>query len=309
MVCSMCHSPNAVIGKQGSKQWWQSKVTEMLQEETDIPESDVDTIVAYLAKNFPIVKINVNKGAAKDLRDRAGVDVQGIGSDRAVSRGQGEFQDVRRFEESAGGGCGEDRIEERPAGILMAIERFAVRSRDGVEISVQKAGSGPALLLVHGSLLNGAMSWGRVLPTLAERFTVYAMDRRGRAPSGDAKQYSIANEADDIASVVEQSVGRLRCVAHSYGALATLEALDRLKTVSHLILYEPPVTLKPVDTDAVVRPDGPSIRGQRSRKGCHDISARSNSSAAGTYRDDASRRPSGRSCFRLLPRCRASPAR
>jgi competence protein ComEA len=67
MVCGTCHSPNAVIGKQGTKQWWQSKVTEMLQEETDIPESDVDSIVAYLAKNFPIVKINVNKASAKDL--------------------------------------------------------------------------------------------------------------------------------------------------------------------------------------------------------------------------------------------------
>ena len=67
MICSMCHSPTAVIGKQGTKQWWQSKVTEMLQEETDIPASDVDTIVAYLAMNFPIVKINVNKASAKDL--------------------------------------------------------------------------------------------------------------------------------------------------------------------------------------------------------------------------------------------------
>jgi competence protein ComEA len=67
MVCSMCHSPNAVIGQQGSRQWWQSKVTEMLQEVTDVPDKDVDAIVAYLAKNFPIVKINVNKAAAKDL--------------------------------------------------------------------------------------------------------------------------------------------------------------------------------------------------------------------------------------------------
>ena len=67
MVCSMCHSPNAVIGKQGTRQWWQSKVTEMLQESTDIPDSDVDAIVGYLAKNFPIVKINVNKATAKDL--------------------------------------------------------------------------------------------------------------------------------------------------------------------------------------------------------------------------------------------------
>jgi competence protein ComEA len=66
-ICSRCHAPDAVIGKQGSKQWWQSKVTEMLQEDTDVQESDVDTIVAYLAKNFPAVKINVNKAPAKDL--------------------------------------------------------------------------------------------------------------------------------------------------------------------------------------------------------------------------------------------------
>ncbi len=67
MVCSMCHSPTAVIGQQGTRQWWQSKVTEMLQEVTDVPDSDVDAIVAYLSKNFPIVKINVNKATAKDL--------------------------------------------------------------------------------------------------------------------------------------------------------------------------------------------------------------------------------------------------
>jgi pimeloyl-ACP methyl ester carboxylesterase len=129
----------------------------------------------------------------------------------------------------------------------MATERFTVPSKDGVEISVQKAGSGPALLLIHGALLNGAISWGAVLPKLAEHFTVYAMDRRGRAPSGDAKEYSIAKEADDIAAVVEAIGGQVILLAHSYGALATLEALDRLKTVSHLILYEPPVVLQPGD--------------------------------------------------------------
>ena len=133
----------------------------------------------------------------------------------------------------------------------MATERFTVRSKDGVEISVQKAGAGPALLLIHGALLNGSLSWGPVLQRLAQHFTVYAMDRRGRAPSGDAKEYSISNEADDIAAVVEAIGGPVIVLAHSYGALATLEALDRLKTVSHLILYEPPVTLKPVETDAV----------------------------------------------------------
>jgi pimeloyl-ACP methyl ester carboxylesterase len=133
----------------------------------------------------------------------------------------------------------------------MALERFVVPSKDGVEISVQKTGLGPPLLLIHGALLNGSLSWGAVLPKLAERFTVYVMDRRGRAPSGDAKEYSISNEADDIAAVVEAVGDPVVVLAHSYGALATLHALDRLKTVSHLILYEPPVTLNPSESDVV----------------------------------------------------------
>ena len=129
----------------------------------------------------------------------------------------------------------------------MTTERFKVASSDGVEISVQKAGSGPALLLVHGALFNGTLSWGAVLPKLAEHFTVYVMDRRGRAPSGDSKEYSISKEADDISSVVGAIGGPVIILAHSYGALAAIDGLDRLKNVSHLILYEPPVALKPVD--------------------------------------------------------------
>lgn len=133
----------------------------------------------------------------------------------------------------------------------MPTERFTVASKDGVQVSVQKAGSGPALLLIHGALLNGSLSWGPVLTRLVKRYTVYAMDRRGRAPSGDAEQYSIENEADDIAAVAAAISGPVIVLAHSYGALASLVALDRLKTVSHLILYEPPLTLSPVETDAV----------------------------------------------------------
>jgi len=92
MVCSMCHSPNAVIGQQGSRQWWQAKVTEMLQEVTDVPDKDVDTIVAYLANNFPIVKINVNKATAKDLE--TGLDLSPKESEAIVSyrRANGNFK-------------------------------------------------------------------------------------------------------------------------------------------------------------------------------------------------------------------------
>jgi pimeloyl-ACP methyl ester carboxylesterase len=132
-------------------------------------------------------------------------------------------------------------------------ERFSIQSTDGVEISVQKAGAGPALLLIHGALLNGTLSWGLVLPKLAEQFTVYALDRRGRAPSGDGKEYSLSREADDIVAVVRAIGQPVRVLAHSYGALATLEALDRLKGIEQLMLYEPPFTLAPPGPAAEAR--------------------------------------------------------
>jgi pimeloyl-ACP methyl ester carboxylesterase len=122
------------------------------------------------------------------------------------------------------------------------MERFTVQSPDGVAISVIKTGAGPALLLIHGALLDATLSWAAVLPRLREHFTVYAMDRRGRAPSGDGPEYSIALEAEDIARVVETIAQPVILVAHSYGALATIEALltPRLHSVTRAILYEPP---------------------------------------------------------------------
>ena len=94
MVCSMCHSPTAVIGKQGTKQWWQSKVTEMLQEVTDVPDSDVDAIVNYLALNFPIVKTNVNKATAKEIE--GGLELTAAESDAIVRyrEGHGNFKSL-----------------------------------------------------------------------------------------------------------------------------------------------------------------------------------------------------------------------
>ena len=49
------------------------------------------------------------------------------------------------------------------------------------------SGKGPPVVLVHGSGTDGSR-WAPVLPMLAARFTVYAVDRRGTEPAllGDA---------------------------------------------------------------------------------------------------------------------------
>ncbi|MDD3858377.1 MAG: alpha/beta hydrolase, partial [Methanoculleus sp.] len=60
-----------------------------------------------------------------------------------------------------------------------------VRSNDGTLIAYERSGTGPALVLVHGTTADHTR-WGRILPMLEQTFTVYAVDRRGRGQSGDS---------------------------------------------------------------------------------------------------------------------------
>ena len=67
-VCSLCHAPTAVFGKQWTKPQWEAKVTEMLQEEPDVTSQERATIVEYLSANFkPGGRIYVNNAKVNDL--------------------------------------------------------------------------------------------------------------------------------------------------------------------------------------------------------------------------------------------------
>src|SRR3546814_6453356 len=69
----------------------------------------------------------------------------------------------------------------------------------GAEINAAVGGDGPPLLLLHGNPLTH-VSWHRVAPTLAERYTVVATDLRGYGDSskpaggGDHSAYSFRSE-------------------------------------------------------------------------------------------------------------------
>jgi competence protein ComEA len=65
-TCSLCHSPTTVIGMHKTKAEWKAKVTEMLQGQADVPESDRSAIIDYLARSFPAT-VSVNKASAMDL--------------------------------------------------------------------------------------------------------------------------------------------------------------------------------------------------------------------------------------------------
>lgn len=117
-------------------------------------------------------------------------------------------------------------------------ERHTVTSRDGTPIAFWRSGSGPALLVVHGATADHTTTWRFVLADLQRRFTVHAMDRRGRGGSGDAADYDLQREAEDVAAVVDAIGGPVHVLGHSYGALVALEAALLTPNVARLVLYE-----------------------------------------------------------------------
>lgn len=118
-------------------------------------------------------------------------------------------------------------------------QELTARSADGTKIGFTKFGSGPSVVLVHGSVSTGE-DWLPVATSMADRFTCYVMDRRGRGRSGDGPEYSLAREGEDIKAVLDCAGPGAHLVGHSYGAICSLEAASRF-SVGRLALYEPPL--------------------------------------------------------------------
>jgi pimeloyl-ACP methyl ester carboxylesterase len=112
-------------------------------------------------------------------------------------------------------------------------------SKDGTRIGFERSGKGPPLVLVHGTTADRTR-WARILPALEGNFTVYAVDRCGRGLSGDHETYALEREYEDIAAVIDSIGGPVDVVAHSHGALCTVEAALLARNLRRLVLYEPP---------------------------------------------------------------------
>jgi pimeloyl-ACP methyl ester carboxylesterase len=115
-------------------------------------------------------------------------------------------------------------------------------SRDGTTIAFEAQGSGPALILVDGAM--GTRSSGskpELARLLAQHFTVYSYDRRGRGDSGDTKPYAAEREIEDIDAVIDEAGGSAFVYGHSSGACLGLDATVVLgDKVKKLAMYEAP---------------------------------------------------------------------
>lgn len=117
------------------------------------------------------------------------------------------------------------------------------KSKDGTQISFDKAGTGPAIIVV-----NGALSYREVyndkplVSALSKDFTIYTYDRRGRGKSTDTSPYAVEREIEDIEVLINDAGGSAYLYGVSSGAALSLLAAARLgeAKVPKLVLYEPP---------------------------------------------------------------------
>lgn len=123
-----------------------------------------------------------------------------------------------------------------------------VTSADGTNIAYERTGSGPPLVLVHGASVDHT-TWADSLPHLAEHFTAYAMDRRGRGESGDTEDYALDREVEDVLAIVESTDEPAHLLGHSFGGHVCLEAALIAEDLRTLVLYEPEVVVEATADD------------------------------------------------------------
>jgi pimeloyl-ACP methyl ester carboxylesterase len=117
-----------------------------------------------------------------------------------------------------------------------------VTSMDGTTIAYERAGSGPALILIDAAgHYRRFSSFGGLIGPLAADFTVYEYDRRGRGGSTDTAPFSVAREVDDLAALIDEAGGSAFVYAYSSGGLVALHAAASGLPISKLALLEPPI--------------------------------------------------------------------
>jgi pimeloyl-ACP methyl ester carboxylesterase len=121
----------------------------------------------------------------------------------------------------------------------------AVRSEDGTTIGYRQFGAGPGLVLVHGGLQT-SLNFVKLAELLADAFTVYVPDRRGRGLSGPCGEtYGMKTECDDLNALLCKT-GAHNVFGLSSGALIALQAAYQFSAIHMVALYEPPL---PLDDD------------------------------------------------------------
>lgn len=132
-----------------------------------------------------------------------------------------------------------------------------VTSADGTEISFERSGQGPTVVLV-AQALSDLRDNRRLGALLADSYTVVNFDRRGRGDSTDAGAWDIGREVEDIEALIDAHGGTAVLFGASSGAVLALDAAAALaEKVVGVIAFEPPAIVDdrraPVPRDLAAR--------------------------------------------------------
>jgi pimeloyl-ACP methyl ester carboxylesterase len=111
----------------------------------------------------------------------------------------------------------------------------------GTDLAVVTQGSGPTLVLVHGTGADKS-TWDVVAADLSKDFTVVSYDRRGYGESTHDPILDHRIHADDLVALIESlGAGKVLVVGWSSGGVVALDTITRrTDLVSQLIVMEAP---------------------------------------------------------------------
>ena len=138
-----------------------------------------------------------------------------------------------------------DIIERGPSAFLAGFRLVDAPVGDGVTIRAAIGGNGPPLLLLHGHPQTH-VTWRKIAPALAARFTVVAADLRGYGdsskPEGGERHIGYSKRAmaaDQVALMRGLGHERFAVVGHDRGGrVAHRMALDHAGAVSRLAVLD-----------------------------------------------------------------------
>ena len=144
----------------------------------------------------------------------------------------------------------------------------SVTSADGTMIAYERRGNGDPVIVVN-TVAEDRSGLSGLAGLLAEHFTVYTYDRRGRGDSGDTKPYAPEREVEDLAAVIEAAGDRASLISGSAGCVLCLDAATALgDSVRSLYLFEPPFIVNdgrpPMPPDYVEQVESLVASGDRS---------------------------------------------
>jgi pimeloyl-ACP methyl ester carboxylesterase len=109
---------------------------------------------------------------------------------------------------------------------------------DGLHIAYERAGNGPALVLLHGYVADGPTTWRRQLDGLSDEFTVVAWDAPGAGRSTDPpERFGLDGYADCLAGFLGMlGLDSARVAGLSFGGILALALQRRHSAMSSALI-------------------------------------------------------------------------